>query len=147
VAQATSHFWADATHLTLFEVDFDGLVPPRRVSKLSRRSLRRSTMPPKVAAARHGRGSVAVGSTHPAKVAAAKKKSASASGEVAAAPTRGSPMRGAKSVASERIAAQLSPVARVPVAVSVIAPRGAEESPKDLPAGKLNLPPLWNAWW
>jgi hypothetical protein len=131
----------------LFEVDFDGLVPPRQVSKLSRRSLRRSTMPPKVAAVRHGRGSVAVGSMHPAKVAAAKKKSASASGEVAAAPTRESPMRGAKSVASKRIAAQLSPVARVPVAVSVIAPRGAKESPKDLPARKLNLPPLWNAWY
>ena len=104
-------------------------------------------MPPKVADARRGRGSVAVGSTHPAKVAAAKKKSASASGEVAAAPTRESPMRVSKSVASERIAAQLSPVTHVPVAVSVIVPRGAEESPKDTPARMLNLPPLWNAWY
>ena len=104
-------------------------------------------MPPKVAAARHGQGSVAVGSTHPAKVAAAKKKSASASGEVAAARTRESPMRGAKSVASKRIAAQLSPIVQVPVAVSVIVPHDAKESPMDLPARKLNLPPLWNAWY
>jgi hypothetical protein len=123
------------------------LVLPSQVSKLSLRCLRHSTMPPKVAATRHGRGSVAVGSLHPAKVAATKKKSASASGEVTTAPTRESPMHGAKSVASERIAAQLSPVARVPVAVSVIAPCGAEESPKDQPAMMLNLPPLWNAWY
>ena len=79
--------------------------------------------------------------------AAAKKKAASASGEVAAAPTRESPMRGAKSLASERIATQLSPVARVPVAVSVIAPRGDEESPKDQAAITPKLPPLWNAWY
>jgi hypothetical protein len=123
------------------------LVLPSQVSKLSLRCLRRSAMPPKVAATRRGRGSVAVGSTHPANVAAAKKKSASASGEVAAAPTCESPMCGAKSVASERIAAQLSPVARVPVAVSVIVPCGAEESPKDQPTRMLNLPPLWNAWY
>jgi hypothetical protein len=76
-------------------------------------------MPPKVAAARHGRGSVAVGSTHPAKVAAAKKKSTSANGEFAVAPTCESSMRGAKSVASERIAAKQSPVVRVPVAMAV----------------------------
>jgi hypothetical protein len=104
-------------------------------------------MPPKVAAVRRGRGSVSVGATHPAKVAAAKKKSTSASGEVTTAPTRESPMRGAKSVVCERIAAQLSPVTHVPVAVSVIVPRGAEEPPKDLPTRKLNLPPLWNAWY
>ena len=73
-------------------------------------------MPPKVDAARRGRDScVAVGSTHPAKVASAKKKSASGSGEVAAAPTCESPMRSMNSVASKRIAAQLSPVAGVPV--------------------------------
>ena len=101
-------------------------------------------MPPMVAATSHGRGRVAVGSTHPAKVAAAKKKSASASGEIAAAPTRESPMHGARSVVSKRIAVQLSPVVHVPVVVSVIVPHGAEESPKDLPARMLNLPPLWN---
>ena len=74
-------------------------------------------MPPKGAAARRGQQGdrVAVGSTRPArnKVAAAKKKSASGSGEVAPAPTRASPVRVAKSVASDKIAAQLSPVARV----------------------------------
>ncbi len=64
-------------------------------------------------------------------------------------------MRGAKSVANKRIAAQLSPLERVPVAsiaskgakigASVIVPRGAKQSPEDLPAKKLNMPPLWNA--
>ena len=105
-------------------------------------------MPSKVAAARRGQGSrVAVGSIHPAKVASAKKKSATGSGEVAAAPTCESPMCSAKSVDSKRITAQLSPVARVPVAVSVIVPRAAKESTNDLSTGKLNLPPLWNAWY
>ena len=108
-------------------------------------------MPPKGAAARRGQQGdrVAVGSTRPAKnkVAAAKKKSASGSGEVAPAPTRASPVRVAKSVASDKIAAQLSPVARVPVAVSHIVPRTAEVSTEDLSVRKLNLPPLWNAWY
>ena len=67
-------------------------MPSPQVSRLSRRSVCHSTMPPKGAAARRGQqGSrVAIGSTRPAKnkVAAAKKKSASGSGEVAPAPTR-----------------------------------------------------------
>jgi hypothetical protein len=79
----------------LFEVDVDGLVPPRQVSKLSRRNIRRSTIPPKVAARWRGKGSsVTVGSTHPANVAAAKKQADVAS-RVVAAPTRESPKRGA----------------------------------------------------
>ena len=108
-------------------------------------------MPPKGAAARRGQQGdrVAVGSTRPArnKVAAAKKKSASGSGEVAPAPTRASPVRAAKSVASDKIAAQLSPVARVPVEVSHIVQRTAEVSTEDLSVRKLDVPPLWNAWY
>ena len=46
-------------------------------------------------------------------------------------------------MASKRIAAQLFSAARVPVAVPVI----DDECPQDLPARKLNLPPLWNAWY
>ena len=146
-AQIRTFFWLAHEQSHCGSQHRSRLVLPLQVSKLSLRCLLRSAMPPKVAAARRGRGSVAVGSTHPAKVAAAKKKAASASGEVAAAPTRESPMRGAKSVASKRIAAQLSPVTHVPVAVSVIAPRGAEESPKDQAAIMPKLPPLWNAWY
>ena len=61
----------------LFKADINGLVPPRQVSKLSQHNLHQSTMPPKVSAesaGRRGKGSVAVGSNHPANIAAAKKK-------------------------------------------------------------------------
>ena len=49
------------------------LVLPSQVSKLSRGCLRRSVMPPKVADARRGRGSVAVGSTHPPRLPPPRK--------------------------------------------------------------------------
>jgi hypothetical protein len=78
----------------LFEVGVDGILPPQRVSKLSRRNLRQSTMPPRAAASRRGKGSVAVGSNHPANVAAARKKANAAR----ASPTRDSPRREAKAV-------------------------------------------------
>ena len=135
----------------LFEIDVDGIVPPRQVSKLSRRNIRRFTMPPKAAAKRRG---VTVGSTHPANIAAAKKKTDVAS-RAAAAPTRESPKRGAKTVANDRIAAQLSPPERVPVAS--VAPRGDEidatvvapcaGAAESSPPKKLSIPPLWNAWY
>ena len=132
----------------LFEVDVDSLLPPRRVSKLSRHNLRQSIMPPKAAAGRRGKGSVTVGSTHPAKVAAAKKKADVASN----AATRVSPKRGAKTAANDRITAQLSPHERVPIAS--VASEDAEidatvvaVSSTDPPPEKLNIPPLWNAWY
>ena len=78
----------------LFEVGVDGIIPPRRVSKLSRRNLHQSTMPPKAAACRRGKGSVAVGSNHPANVAAARKKANAAH----ASPARDSPRHEAKAV-------------------------------------------------
>ena len=134
----------------LLEVDVHGLLPSQRVSKLSWRNLRQSTMPPKAAAGRRGKkgSSVAVGATHPANVAAAKKKADVASN----AATRVSPKRGAKTAANDRIAAQLSPHERVPVAS--VAPEDAEidatvvaESLTDPPPEKLIIPPLWNAWY
>jgi hypothetical protein len=127
-------------------------------------------MPPKVSATRHGRGSVAVAPMHPANVAAAKTTATTESGD-AAVSTRTSPPRGAKSVASARIAEQMSPLVHVPVAsvapkmaettpgvsVAVVdgpgepspkrAKRGVDSSgnssPKDVPTP----PPLWNAWY
>jgi hypothetical protein len=125
-------------------------------------------MPPKVAASRRGRGSsVTVGLTHPADVAAAKKQADVASRAVAAPtrasravalPTRESPKRGAKNVANDRIAAQMSPHERVPVAMvappgaeidaTVIAPcAGSDDSSTPLPPKNLSIPPLWNAWY
>jgi hypothetical protein len=94
----------------LFDVEVDGLVPPQQVhAPQGRRPC--------------GKGSsVTVGSTHPANVAAAKKQADFAS-RVAAVPTLESPKRGAKPVMDDRIAAQLLPHERVPVA-SVV-PRGA----------------------
>ena len=68
-------------------------------------------MPPKFAAGWHGKGSVAVGSTHPAKFDAATSL------VVAAVPTCESPMCGIKTVMNNRIAAhQLTPHKHVPVA-------------------------------
>ena len=139
----------------LFEVDVDSLLPPRRVSKLSRHNLRQSIMPPKAAAGRRGKGSVTVGSTHPAKVAAAKKKADVTSN----AATRVSPKRGVKTAANDRIAAQLSPHERVPVAsvarrgdeidatVVALCAGAAESTTADLPPKNLDIPPLWNAWY
>jgi hypothetical protein len=124
--------------------------PPRLVSKLSRRNLRQFTMPPKAAAGWRGKtgSSVAVGATHPANVAAAKKKADVASN----AATRVSPKRGAKTAANDRIAAQLSPHERVPIAS--VAPEDAKidatviaESLTDPPPEKVIIPPLWNAWY
>jgi hypothetical protein len=100
----------------LFEVDVTGIVSPRQVSKLSRHNPRCLDMPPKVSATRRGRGSVAVAPMHPANVAAARTTAATESGD-AAVSTRTSPPRGAKSVASTRIAEQMSPLMRVPVAL------------------------------
>ncbi len=85
-------------------------------------------MPPKVATGQRGNGSVAVGSTHPANVAAAKKKAATtATGGDAAVLTRMPPPHDAKSVASARIAEQMSPPVRVPVAS--VAPAMVETMP------------------
>ncbi len=94
---------------------------------------------------------------HPAKVASTKKNAAAASQEVTAAPIRESPRRKAKSITNDRIVAQLLPHEHIPVAVivskgaeidpTVTAQCGAEESPKDLPAKRLNIPPLWNVWY
>ena len=83
-------------------------------------------MPPKVSGGRRGKqgSSVTVGSTHPANVAAARKKANVATSKTAPAPTRESPKRSAKTVANDRIAAQLSPHDGVPVAS--VAPHGAE---------------------
>ena len=112
-------------------------------------------MPPKAAAGRRGKGSVAVGLNHPANVAVARKKANAAR----AAPTRESPRREAKTVATDRIAAQLSPLERVPVAsvaphdaaieTTVVVLHEANKSPDDdpPPAKKLSIPPLWNAWY
>jgi len=136
-----------------FEIDVDGIVPPRHVSKLSRRNIRRFTMPPKAASKRRGAGSVTVGSNHPANMAAAKKKTDVArktdvASRDAAAPTRESPKRNAKTVASDKIAALLSPHERVPVA-SVA--RGDDEIDATVVAPAPSLPPLppptWNAWY
>ena len=131
-------------------------------------------MPPKVAAGRRGNGSVAVGSTHPANVDAAKKKAATAvTGGDTAVSTRTPPPRGAKSVASAGIAEQMSPLS-VPVAsvapamdettpgVSIFVGDDTERSPKRAKSGICSvdgsgnscpaecvpmLPPLWNAWY
>jgi hypothetical protein len=112
-------------------------------------------MPPKAATGRRGKGSVAVGSNHPANIAAARKKA----NAVRAAPTRDSPRREAKTVANDWIAAQLLPLERVPVAsiaphdadidTTVVVSREAKKSPVEdpLPAKKLSIPPLWNAWY
>ncbi len=159
----------------LFEVDVAGVAPPRRVSKLSCRSLHQCTMPPKVSASWHGKGSVVVGSTHPANFAAAKKKAATAAvGSDAAMSTHVSPSQNSKSVASAKIAKQMSPSLRIPVAS--VAPSMAETmpgvsvafvgEPECLPKrarsdvssvdgastlfpaeSVLALPPLWNAWY
>ncbi len=159
----------------LFEVDIAGVALPRRVSKLSRRNLRHLNMPPKLAAGRRGKGSVTVGSTHPANVAAAKKKAdATVGGDAAATSTRTSPPRSAKSVASAKIAEQMSPSTRIPVAsvapamaettrgVSISFVGEPERSPKRAKSGVRSvagdgnlipavsvpaLPPLWNAWY
>ena len=108
---------------------------------------------------RSGKGSVAVAPTHPAKVAAAKKNAASGINKIANSPTRTSPPRSVKTVTNTRIAKQLSspewvPVARVvpneaTIDAAIVVLRGAndEKSPKDLPAKKLDMPPLWNAWY
>ncbi len=75
----------------LFAIDVAGISPPQRVLKLSRRSLQRLIMPPKVVGVRGGhRGSVAVGPTHPAKVAKAKKNAA-AGGDAAVIPRTSPP--------------------------------------------------------
>ena len=133
-------------------------------------------MPPKIATAQRGNRSVAVGSTHPANVAAAKKKAAATTiGGEAAVLTRTSPPRDAKSAASARITEQISPPVRVPVAS--VAPAMAEttpgvsisfvsdeteRSPKRAKSGVSSVdgsqnlspadcdpafPPLWNAWY
>jgi hypothetical protein len=69
------------------------------------------------------------------------------------------PPRSVKTVTNTRIAKQLSspewvPVARVvpneaTIDAAIVVLRGAddEKSPKDLPAKKLDMPPLWNAWY
>ncbi len=144
--------------------------------KLSRGNLCQLTMPPKVATGWRGNYSVSVGSTHPANVAATKKKAAAtATGSDAAVLTHMSPPRDAKSVASVRIAEQISPPVRVPVAsvapamaettpgvsISFVSDK-TERSPKRAKSsvssvdGSQNLcpaecepmiPPLWNAWY
>ena len=128
-------------------------------------------MPPKVVRARGGhRGSVAVGPTHPAKVAEAKKNAAGGGDD--AVTHRTSPPRGAKNVANAKIAAQLSPAVRIPVASIASAVEettpgvtaaplddSLERSPKrakNASAGAVDsspgggipvVPPLWNAWY
>ena len=145
-------------------LSFLGISPSSRLFEVASRP----PMPPKVAASRRGRGSsVTVGLTHPADVAAAKKQADVASRAVAAPtrasravalPTRESPKRGAKNVANDRIAAQMSPHERVPVAMvappgaeidaTVIAPcAGSDDSSTPLPPKNLSIPPLWNAWY
>jgi hypothetical protein len=107
-------------------------------------------MPPKAAAGRRGKGSVAVGSNHPANVAATRKKANAAR----AAPTRDSPRHEAKTVPNDWIAAQLLPLESIPVVsvaphdadidTTVVVLREAKKSPVEdpLPAKKLSIPPL-----
>jgi hypothetical protein len=65
----------------LFEVDTTGVVPPRRVSKLSRRIIRRDKMPPKSRRGGAGGRSIVVGVTHcPATIATAAAKNKDAGG-------------------------------------------------------------------
>ena len=130
-------------------------------------------MPPKFVG-RRGGARVAVGATHPAKLAAVAKK-ANAEGNNDSVLPRTSPSRGAKTIANSRIhELASSPHDRVPVAsmASTSSKRAKFDNtmPHDDPQAELShpnsasslpveeeketgvedvpsFPPLWNAWW
>ncbi len=118
--------WMSPTY-HLFEVDTSGAVPPRRVSKLSRRNNRQSVMPPKSVGRRGGGRSVIVAATHPANVAASAARKAAGGGDGLAVSTRESPPRASKTAAIARIQAEAYAHTHAPVAS--VAPDSAETTP------------------